>query len=212
SPDSWSPFGEGGLNAYGYCGGDPRNRVDKNGHASVKLFADLYEIVKIPRPTFIYSKAPQTLLPETAKIIRPSNKIGLAKATNGRSADFSAGADINNQTLGSPQISTQGAAPLPAASQKPLARRPSLERVRTNTKYVLDSHRLSRESDVAYWERMIEKKVSRSIWKNASTNYTLSDLHDFHNASKRRLRELNKNYENLDTLTKEQLKAIRDKL
>ena len=32
SPDSWSPFGEGGLNAYAYCGGDPRNREDQNGH------------------------------------------------------------------------------------------------------------------------------------------------------------------------------------
>ena len=33
SPDSWSPFGEGGLNAYAYCGGDPRNLADSTGHA-----------------------------------------------------------------------------------------------------------------------------------------------------------------------------------
>ncbi len=33
SPDSWSPFGEGGLNAYGYCDGDPVNRADPTGHA-----------------------------------------------------------------------------------------------------------------------------------------------------------------------------------
>ncbi|MHC8357052.1 RHS repeat-associated core domain-containing protein [Pseudomonas sp. LB3P81] len=32
SPDSWSPFGRGGLNAYAYCGGDPRNRNDPTGH------------------------------------------------------------------------------------------------------------------------------------------------------------------------------------
>ncbi|WP_080270306.1 RHS repeat-associated core domain-containing protein [Pseudomonas syringae USA007] len=32
SPDSLSPFGEGGLNAYGYCEGDPINRVDPSGH------------------------------------------------------------------------------------------------------------------------------------------------------------------------------------
>ncbi|WCM54608.1 RHS repeat-associated core domain-containing protein [Pseudomonas sp. WJP1] len=32
SPDSWSPFGEGGLNAYVYCDGDPRNRLDPTGH------------------------------------------------------------------------------------------------------------------------------------------------------------------------------------
>ncbi|MFW0759462.1 RHS repeat-associated core domain-containing protein [Pseudomonas sp. H11T01] len=32
SPDSWSPFGEGGLNAYAYCLGDPVNFSDPNGH------------------------------------------------------------------------------------------------------------------------------------------------------------------------------------
>ncbi len=32
SPDSLSPFGEGGLNAYAYCVGDPVNRADPSGH------------------------------------------------------------------------------------------------------------------------------------------------------------------------------------
>jgi RHS repeat-associated protein len=32
SPDTWSPFGGGGLNAYMYCVGDPVNRVDPTGH------------------------------------------------------------------------------------------------------------------------------------------------------------------------------------
>lgn len=32
SPDSLSPFGEGGLNAYGYVGGDPVGCVDTSGH------------------------------------------------------------------------------------------------------------------------------------------------------------------------------------
>ncbi|MCL6705189.1 RHS repeat-associated core domain-containing protein [Pseudomonas sp. T1.Ur] len=34
SPDSLSPFGEGGLNAYMYCVGDPVNRQDPTGHLS----------------------------------------------------------------------------------------------------------------------------------------------------------------------------------
>jgi RHS repeat-associated protein len=33
SPDSESPFGAGGLNAYAYCAGDPINNVDPDGHA-----------------------------------------------------------------------------------------------------------------------------------------------------------------------------------
>ncbi|HCS44194.1 MAG TPA: hypothetical protein DIW52_15425, partial [Pseudomonas sp.] len=32
SPDSWSPFGRGGLNPYMYCMGDPVNRSDPTGH------------------------------------------------------------------------------------------------------------------------------------------------------------------------------------
>lgn len=36
SPDSWSPFGDGGLNAYVYCAGDPSNRSDPTGHAGVR--------------------------------------------------------------------------------------------------------------------------------------------------------------------------------
>jgi RHS repeat-associated protein len=31
-PDSLSPFGEGGVNAYAYCQGDPVNRSDPTGH------------------------------------------------------------------------------------------------------------------------------------------------------------------------------------
>ncbi|MCK9712997.1 sugar-binding protein [Pseudomonas syringae pv. syringae] len=33
SPDSWSPFGEGGVNGYAYVEGDPVNRVDPSGHS-----------------------------------------------------------------------------------------------------------------------------------------------------------------------------------
>ncbi|WP_395514960.1 RHS repeat-associated core domain-containing protein, partial [Pseudomonas syringae group genomosp. 7] len=36
SPDSLSPFGEGGLNAYVYVGGDPVNGVDPSGHVTAQ--------------------------------------------------------------------------------------------------------------------------------------------------------------------------------
>lgn len=32
SPDTWSPFGRGGLNPYMYCAGDPVNKSDPTGH------------------------------------------------------------------------------------------------------------------------------------------------------------------------------------
>ena len=38
SPDDLSPFGEGGLNGYAYCHGDPVNRSDPTGHSGVALF------------------------------------------------------------------------------------------------------------------------------------------------------------------------------
>jgi RHS repeat-associated protein len=53
SPDSWSPFGEGGLNAYAYCVGDPVNGVDPTGHVSPfisKLFGFLGDS-KVPTKT-----------------------------------------------------------------------------------------------------------------------------------------------------------------
>ncbi|XXE49650.1 RHS repeat-associated core domain-containing protein [Pseudomonas sp. R3-56] len=37
SPDSWSPFGKGGLNAYAYCKGNPVNSEDPSGHTPVFL-------------------------------------------------------------------------------------------------------------------------------------------------------------------------------
>jgi RHS repeat-associated protein len=35
APDSWSPFGVGGINPYAYCIGDPVNRADPSGHFSL---------------------------------------------------------------------------------------------------------------------------------------------------------------------------------
>jgi RHS repeat-associated protein len=41
SPDSMSPFGAGGLNAYAYCLGDPVNRIDPTGHISWQSIAGI---------------------------------------------------------------------------------------------------------------------------------------------------------------------------
>ncbi|SDB47332.1 RHS repeat-associated core domain-containing protein [Pseudomonas sp. NFACC23-1] len=47
SPDSLSPFGEGGLNAYAYCGGDPRNKMDQTGHIGIfsRIFSGIFSSI-----------------------------------------------------------------------------------------------------------------------------------------------------------------------
>jgi RHS repeat-associated protein len=47
SPDSWSPFGKGGLNAYAYCAGDPVNRRDPTGHALLLKALMMFSEIKI---------------------------------------------------------------------------------------------------------------------------------------------------------------------
>ncbi|GAB7531035.1 hypothetical protein PS3A_34460 [Pseudomonas sp. 3A(2025)] len=46
SPDSLSPFGDGGLNAYAYCQGDPVNYRDPTGH----IIGPYYGLMKIVDP------------------------------------------------------------------------------------------------------------------------------------------------------------------
>lgn len=74
SPDSWSPFGRGGLNAYGYCVGDPVNRMDRTGHFNLKLFAQTtnFALSKLPNthhPTGKLSKTTVRSMKKTLKEI-----------------------------------------------------------------------------------------------------------------------------------------------
>jgi RHS repeat-associated protein len=85
SPDSWSPFGEGGLNAYGYCGGDPRNRVDPTGHwfkALIgKMTANAQKNGKVLRPQTTES------LKKTISIAGGEDAIAAHAKINGRTPE-----------------------------------------------------------------------------------------------------------------------------
>lgn len=49
SPDSVSPFGRGGLNAYSYCMGDPINLVDGDGHSPGPATLTIWNFAKYRR-------------------------------------------------------------------------------------------------------------------------------------------------------------------
>jgi RHS repeat-associated protein len=60
SPDNVSPFGAGGVNAYGYCGGDPVNLEDPSGHLGwMKFFGTPFR--RVGRLLGIVSKKNGTL-------------------------------------------------------------------------------------------------------------------------------------------------------
>ncbi|MBM1188566.1 RHS repeat-associated core domain-containing protein [Pseudomonas lundensis] len=64
SPDSWSPFGEGGINAYAYCAGDPVNREDPTGHMPWKWLRRLFH--RPPRTPGSQKKL--SVLPDTKNV------------------------------------------------------------------------------------------------------------------------------------------------
>ncbi|MDC3742382.1 RHS repeat-associated core domain-containing protein [Pseudomonas syringae pv. syringae] len=55
-PDSLSPFGRGGLNAYAYCQGDPVNRSDPGGH--IPVLGALASAAK----SFVFEELPENAL------------------------------------------------------------------------------------------------------------------------------------------------------
>jgi RHS repeat-associated protein len=82
SPDSWSPFGKGGVNSYAYCLGDPMNWADATGHSpkfffrSGKLFSSSNQAIKSGRVTKTNAgnstiKNRSTPEPSTLNNIRP---------------------------------------------------------------------------------------------------------------------------------------------
>ncbi len=111
SPDSLSPFGKGGLNAYAYCAGDPVNRNDPSGHELIDTLISAFYIaagvatagigLAIARPSFKAVFKGVKVKPETADVGRQSLPLRRnANTTEKLSAGVAAGAIAAGITWG----------------------------------------------------------------------------------------------------------------
>lgn len=85
SPDSWSPFGRGGLNAYMYCVGDPVNSSDPTGHMH-KSFLSIFKKSKAVSKAPSTSSVAQLVPPETPVTTRARTQ-SMASATEAAPSD-----------------------------------------------------------------------------------------------------------------------------
>ena len=103
SPDSLSPFGKGGLNAYAYCAGDSVNRNDPSGHELIDTLISAFYIaagvatagigLAIARPSFKAVFKGVKVKPATADVGRQSLPLRRnANTTEKLSAGVAAGA------------------------------------------------------------------------------------------------------------------------
>lgn len=70
APDSWSPFREGGMNAYAYCRGEPINHADHTGHAPFNIWRKLLGALRGKRKQGLTSPSSQQSI--TSGIANPS--------------------------------------------------------------------------------------------------------------------------------------------
>jgi len=103
SPDTLSPFGKGGLNAYAYCAGDPVNRNDPSGHELIDTLISAFYIaagvatagigLAMARPSFKAVFKGVKVKPATADVGRQSLPLRRnANTTEKLSAGVAAGA------------------------------------------------------------------------------------------------------------------------
>ncbi|WP_256217153.1 RHS repeat-associated core domain-containing protein [Pseudomonas sp. Q12-87] len=164
SPDSLSPFGEGGLNAYAYCAGDPRNWIDPSGHfwGIGKRFRSLLNIT----PTVPRSKTP-IKTPTRTQHVKTSGSDPLYSALD--EAQFNT---TTNRKLTIP------------ADERPfelIKISDDLELLRQQRMDVLLSPNDFRAPQQAAWERKARRVANSSITKSLRKEYS-NVMRRFHNS------------------------------
>lgn len=83
SPDSWSPFGEGGLNAYMYVMGNPIEFADETGHAP-GLLARIFRRIFGNKAKATTNVSPKFKVPPPSKKVQPEMKPRRPSNNHGR--------------------------------------------------------------------------------------------------------------------------------
>lgn len=89
SPDSLSPFEQGGRNSYTYCLGDPVNQTDPTGHLSVRALINFFESRNVAHAN--RTNIPTTRM--TANVTRSPSQV-IESVVSSRT--------VNTQTIGPP--------------------------------------------------------------------------------------------------------------
>ncbi|WP_433768656.1 RHS repeat-associated core domain-containing protein [Pseudomonas putida] len=147
-PDSWSPFGDGGLNTYAYCGGDPINRNDRTGHAFV------FSLQKLK-----FWKSSQTIARKSTK---PATADWL-KGSYRKTEEFNVGPMFSRTQFGKnrqPKNIDDAASPPPSYSPSPPTPPHKPGRNTSASREIIASHR-----------RVIER-FGDSLQISTNTNYS----------------------------------------
>lgn len=117
SPDSWSPFGKAGVNAYAYCLNDPMNASDPSGHIKHSTgWERVRQTLKFSLGAWQLQQRPDTLASRAVRVLERQSRILPAESAQMVAGDIS-GAGTVYKRIGSRPPSPS------ASSYQPVLRR-----------------------------------------------------------------------------------------